>query len=315
MRHNIDSRSASSGSPPAHFHPAAPLSQLRDMLTTSDNEHEHSNSPTHRSDIKDMSLRAQPQQAAVITSTAPAAHLETTNSQEFDSGRPSPDHQLDNDGDLRNIRMRKLSDPFHDNDHHSYKFKNYFKERFSQDNHFDDISTGMNDGCNGSATVNGGNKSPIDERNNNGSKKTKMCVDYMASGENSCDEKPTTNRCGEMRPEMNVNSFPLFSKPLNGNNGGHQSSPVPIFALHAQGRYYVPLTVDYDCLVPYLGNVDLFEKHPSLLMPAPPLHAININVNFSNSRTMAGNGPNMTKTPTTLLAPPRHKADSLTNGW
>lgn len=286
------------------------------MLTTSD--HEHSNSPTHRSDIKDLSLRGQPQQAAVITSTAPVAHLETTNSQEFDSGRPSPDHhQLDNDGNLRNIRMRKLSDPFHDNDHHSYKFKNYFKERFSQDNHFDDMPTGINDSCNGSGTVNGGNKSPIDERNNssNGSKKTKMCVDYMASGENSCDEKPSTNECVEMRPETSA-TFPLFSKPMNStNNSSHHSSPVPIFALHAQGRYYVPLTVDYDCLVPYLGNVDLFEKHPSLLLPAPPLHAININVNFSHSRTMAGNGANMTKTSSTILAPPRHKADSLTNGW
>lgn len=305
------------------------------MLTTSDHEHEHdqhSNSPDHttNSDIKDLSLRGQPQQAAVITSTAPPAHLiETTNSQEFDSGRPSPDHhiQLDNfhhsnDNTLRNIRMRKLSDPFHDNDHHSYKFKNYFKERFSQDNHFDDIiSAGTNDNTGQTLSVNGCNNSKdlIDDRDN---KKSKMCIDYMASGENSCDEKPSTNGCGnDLRPE--ITTFPLFSKPINNNNsvtnGHHGSSPVPIFALHAQGRYYVPLTVDYDCLVPYLGNIDLFEKHSPLLTPAaPPLHAININVNFTHSRAAAAannNGSTAKLSSTILTAPPRHKPESLSNGW
>lgn len=363
IRHNIDSRSASSGSPPAHhgLHASAPFNQFRDILTTSDHEHEHehdhSNSPDHTTnDIKDLSLRGQPQQAAVITSTAPAAHLETTsNSHEFDSGRPSPEHhiQLNNfhttDSALRNIRMRKLSDPFHDNDHHSYKFKNYFKERFSQDNHFDDISAGTNDGCNNNnnnssaaggggiitqltnGNGSGGNKSPIDDHRDNG-KKTKMCIDYMASAENSCDEKPSTNCIGGGELRSDITTFPLFSKPINiinnnsnnnNNNGisnGHHGSPIPIFALHTQGRYYIPLTVDYDCLVPYLGSIDLFEKHsPLLASSAPPLHAININVNFTHSRAAAANNNNngtVTKLPSTILAPPaRHKPENLSNGW
>ena len=58
------------------------------------------------------------------------------------------------------------------------------------------------------------------------------------------------------------------------------SFTVPIFALHGQGNYYVPLNVDYNALVPYLNGVDSLEKSdPS----RPVVHPLNINVNFMPS--------------------------------
>ncbi|KAH8307565.1 hypothetical protein KR044_003004, partial [Drosophila immigrans] len=62
------------------------------------------------------------------------------------------------------------------------------------------------------------------------------------------------------------------------------SFSVPIFALHCQGNYYVPLNVDYNALVPYLNGVDLLEKSYTTM---PVVHPININVNFMTSSTSA----------------------------
>lgn len=53
------------------------------------------------------------------------------------------------------------------------------------------------------------------------------------------------------------------------------SVPVPIFALHSHGSFYIPLTVDYDALVPYLGEVNLLDKN---LAAIKALHPVNINI-------------------------------------
>lgn len=50
---------------------------------------------------------------------------------------------------------------------------------------------------------------------------------------------------------------------------------VPIFALHAHGAFYIPLTVDYDALVPYLGDVNLLDKN---MAAVKALHPVNINI-------------------------------------
>jgi len=62
------------------------------------------------------------------------------------------------------------------------------------------------------------------------------------------------------------------------------SFTVPIFALHGQGNYYVPLNVDYNALVPFLNGMDLLEKSYSSM---PVVHPININVNFMPSSPSA----------------------------
>lgn len=53
---------------------------------------------------------------------------------------------------------------------------------------------------------------------------------------------------------------------------------VPIFALHAKGSFYVPMNVDYDCLVPFLGPYDLLDA--AALQPNISLHPVTISVNF-----------------------------------
>ncbi|XP_036324455.1 transcription factor cwo isoform X2 [Rhagoletis pomonella] len=61
-----------------------------------------------------------------------------------------------------------------------------------------------------------------------------------------------------------------------------RSFAVPIFALHGQGTYYVPLNVDYNVLVPFLNGADLLEKNYAAM---PVVHPININVNFMPATT------------------------------
>ncbi|XP_052840042.1 transcription factor cwo isoform X2 [Drosophila gunungcola] len=90
----------------------------------------------------------------------------------------------------------------------------------------------------------------------------------------------------------NSNSSPLLAKlSAAAAAGGQLSTPssttaplpprhsftVPIFALHGQGNYYVPLNVDYNALVPFLNGMDLLEKSYTSM---PVVHPININVNF-----------------------------------
>ncbi|XP_034489125.1 transcription factor cwo isoform X2 [Drosophila innubila] len=115
------------------------------------------------------------------------------------------------------------------------------------------------------------------------------------------DDKPSFNFSDikDIKSELhnsNSNSSPLLAKLSAA--GAQLSTPssttaplpprhsftVPIFALHCQGNYYVPLNVDYNALVPYLNGVDLLEKSYTSM---PVVHPININVNFMASSTSA----------------------------
>lgn len=53
---------------------------------------------------------------------------------------------------------------------------------------------------------------------------------------------------------------------------------VPIFVLHAKGSFYVPITIDYKTLLPFLNNYDLMEVLPNVHNIV--LHPVTINVNF-----------------------------------
>lgn len=169
--------------------------------------------------------------------------------------------------DLRTMRMRKFSETStttltdHEHNHNSYKFKNYIKQRFSQDNHLEDKV--------GSSS---GNTSSSTDKSENLSKKRR--TETSASGDDHDDEKVQHNGHAAV-PEYKVDIN--GSGITNGRQHPINSVCVPIFALHTQG-YYIPLTVEYNALVPYLGETDLLSKICSQL---PPLHPVNINVNFS----------------------------------
>lgn len=278
---------------------------------------EHSNSNDHN-DVKDLSFRHQPQQAPVITSTAPPiVHLDSSN-HDFDSSRASSVHadtELSNektDSALQAVRVRRLSDSSHpDHEHnHNYKFKNYIQQRFSQDNNVNsdhrrhDDTAAASKLAHDAATANE-KLTAGDDTAPSSAKKAKF---YDFTECSSCDEtnqKPTTNGITDFKSEPNA--YQLFQKPHVSGAGGppqlehHQS--VPIFALHSHGRHYVPLNIDYETLVPYLGGFDLFDKN---FIQMTPCHSININVNFLPPIRNKLNNP---------LCNGRSKSDNIFNGW
>lgn len=290
MRTNVDSISASSGSPPANLyhHPASvPINHpLREML----NDLEHSNS-NDNNDVKDLSFHNQPQQAPVITSTAPPIVHHDSSNHDFDSSRASSVHAengsatVENgDAAMRSVRVRKLSESLAhhmDQEHnHNYKFKNYIQQRFSQDNnghdegHHDEAS----DGTTHDESHTDGHKSPDESIVR--SKKAKMFTDLAECS--SCDEaKPSTNCIGDFKTEPNPNAYKIFSKPILNGTSRFTHNSVPIFALHSQGLHYVPLNVDYEALIPYLNGHDLLDKS---CVPMASCHSVNINVNFNRSK-------------------------------
>jgi len=339
---------------PTNYHHAGHLTQFRDILPS---DLEHNNSSNDQYDIKDLSFKSQPQQAPVITSTAPNSQLDTSN-HDFDTIRATsslsqPDNNSINHHEsvLRTIRMRKFSENnMHDeHNNNNYKFKNYIQQRFSQDNHIDESSsmcgtTGLlTNGCgisngkdlsNASSNSNCSNKInnnnnnnqfDLNEKNSNdsdihnviangvGSSKKRKTTQPLDSLENSsCDEKPTTNGITEFKNEINSTNLSssmhhhnhhlqMDVKPTIGSSvrDGHHSgaNPVPIFALHNQGPFYIPLTVDYGTLLPYLDGIDLFDKNFNHLTTS--LHPININVNFIASPLKQG----------------RAKVEGIVNGW
>lgn len=240
---------------------------------------DHSNSNDGHSDIKDLSFGCQAQQAPVITSTAPIAHLDSS-SHDFDSSRASSvhadnGHPSDNDA-MGSVRVRKMSESpphlhHHDPEHpNNYKFKNYIQQRFSQDNgahidvqhHDDTIAANMLD----ERDQRHASKSPdSDDHTTCSTKKPKLCSDFAAEC-SSCDETiPISNGLTDTKNR----SIPIanFIKPSN---------PISVFALHSRGNYYVPLKVEYDALMPYLNGFDLFDRNFGLRS----YHSVNINVNF-----------------------------------
>lgn len=306
LRNNADSISASSGSPPTNvYHTAAPMNQLRNMLLT---DMDHSNSNDHN-DVKDLSFRSnQPQQAAVITSTAPIVHLDSSN-HDFDSSRASSVHadtEISNEKTdsttIQSVRVRKLSEsshPDHHHDHHehhNYKFKNYIQQRFSQDNHADHDAPVINLVHENGSTIDSHDKhASMDDAVADFPRKSSKFYDFAECS--SCDEaKPTTNGITEMFTKPNANTNAAARFPHN---------PVPIFALHSQGRHYIPLNMPLETIVPYLDGYDLIGKNCAQQMP--PCHSVAISVNFTPT--------NRTKQLTNNCNG-RTKGDSIVcNGW
>lgn len=264
VRESIIPTGDASPSGPCNYEP--PMSQLRDILTSaSDIEH----SSNDHLDVKDLSFRTGSSSQTVTTSNpAPSIEINGINGERRASFKQ-------NDGiesDLRTMRMRKFSETSttaadHEHNHNSYKFKNYIKQRFSQDNHLED-KVGSSSGSNASST----------EKSENLSKKRRN--DTSVSGDDHDDDKLLHNgHSSESKTDMSTS---LSTSSIS--NGRHPitSFCVPIFACHTQG-YYIPLNVEYTALMPYLGEIDILNKNCNQL---PPLHPVNININYSPAYSM-----------------------------
>lgn len=92
-----------------------------------------------------------------------------------------------------------------------------------------------------------------------------------------------TDSTSSLNHQMKIESAPLRSDPhLNAAHAPNSTEKgnfnVPIFALHAKGSYYIPLTLDYKTLVPFLQDYDILEVVPGVHNVV--LHPVTINVNF-----------------------------------
>ncbi|XP_058467666.1 transcription factor cwo isoform X1 [Malaya genurostris] len=202
---------------------------------------------------------------------------------------------------LRNIRMRKFSEtsPEHEHNHNSYKFKNYIQQRFSQDTHGNENGH-MADGPHSPSSLPEDHQMPeippqsLEKplMNGLGLKRKSECATTIDGNDEPLSLKRKVIAMDQSSPVTLVqderDELVMDKKPKNGlaeiknehvTRNAYASYTVPIFACHTQG-FYIPLNVDYDTLLPYLNGVDLFGKSYAQM---PPLHPINISVNYSSS--------------------------------
>jgi len=304
----------------AYHHPNPPLSQLREMLTTSVSDVEHNSDDHH--DVKDLSFRTGgAQQAPIVGSSTNVTnngsnnnnihHMDTsdydsTRSPTTSSGTTSTtstrmttaniNHHLNNlspphahESVLQSTRIRKLSETSTDVEHcnNNYKFKNYIQQRFTHETYHSEESMQSNQ-C---ATEHDKEhnhihhihekKSSLSPVNESTTKLNGVHHDIknevLASNSPSPAHQPATAHVNTTRNGKLPNG--TINGSLNSNNQivPHHSIPIPVFACHTQG-FYVPLNVDYDLLIPFLGGMDLLSKNFTHL---PPLHPISINVNYT----------------------------------
>lgn len=285
------------GSPTPYHHPNPPLSQLREMLTTSASEAEHNSDDHH--DVKDLSFRSNPPQAPSISSTGvvPSSNIHHMDTSDYDStrspttssgttsttstrmttaninhhlGNLSPPHAHENG--LSGVRMRKLSETSTDVEHcnNNYKFKNYIQQRFTHENYHSEESM-----------------QSTEHEKDHEKKSPPPSLSAVESGKLNGTSHDIKNELlivsspspAHQQPPSQQRSGKILNGSANGNsamNPHHSSIPIPVFACHTQG-FYVPLNVDYDLLVPFLGGMDLLNKN----FGHPPLHPISINVNYT----------------------------------
>lgn len=106
------------------------------------------------------------------------------------------------------------------------------------------------------------------------------CINTTQQSEVKDDTKPE-NKQGFVPVEKKKNTQKAEDNNKyseNFTNDAFPSTGVPVFALHAKGSFYVPLNIDYECLIPFLGPYNLLEA--ASLHPNISLHPVTISVNF-----------------------------------
>ncbi|XP_022129316.2 transcription factor cwo isoform X2 [Pieris rapae] len=159
----------------------------------------------------------------------------------------------------RSPTLRKVRKPEHGEDYlHSYKFKNSIERRFSrsQDNE-------------AAQQVARPTHAHNKVYNHKRRRATKPAPSTSTSASGSTEDARDTS------PQDTSSESPHhhhYEKPLT------PTQFVPVFALNALGKYYVPLSVDYACLARHLGTYDVLDARAVQL--SAPLHPVTIHVNF-----------------------------------
>lgn len=171
----------------------------------------------------------------------------------------------------------------------SYKYKNDIKQRFSQD---------LNSAAKKQKVDNGG-----------GNSIRRTSVTSIENHSSSYGSPPSSN--GEFSVPIlsenetlreNSNSIrsyhfksdsvaPIRRSPILNGSQLHQDKykieiknfNIPIFVFHAKGSFYIPLTIDYFTLLPFLHNYNLLETFTNIHDLV--LHPVSINVSFHSNCT------------------------------
>lgn len=187
-----------------------------------------------------------------------------------------------------------------------YKFKNNIKQRFTQDLTAENnqlkvfkrrkLSEPTRRSSITMETYSSENhSSPID-----GSQCSPPSSEFRISSESEARISPTGSSVSDnrmdrrtpskyLKPEVKlngygryspINKYPIKNIPMQPIEDKTNFS-VPIFALHAKGSFYIPLTIDYHTLVPFLQHNNILDVLPNVHNII--LHPVTINVNFQSN--------------------------------
>ncbi|EFA09962.2 transcription factor cwo [Tribolium castaneum] len=152
----------------------------------------------------------------------------------------------------------------------SYKYKNNIKMRFSQD---------LSEGIKRQKMENGRRASVNSVENQSSSRSSPPSSELLTR---ISEHEPSRTSPTESTSSLNhlkIEPIPRNElRPYSPRTSLDKNFNVPIFVLHAKGSYYVPLTIDYKTLLPFLRNYDILEVVPG--MHNVVLHPVTINVNF-----------------------------------
>ncbi|KAL0892483.1 hypothetical protein ABMA27_015591 [Loxostege sticticalis] len=161
----------------------------------------------------------------------------------------------------REPTLRAVRKPEHAEDYlHSYKFKNSIERRFSRSQDTKAADLAVRAGV----------------------------APHKAYNKRRRPAKPqpapstSTSNSGSTEDARDTSPQDTSSESPHQHNHYEKPAPptqyVPVFALNALGKYYVPLSVEYACLARQLGPYDVLDARAAHL--AAPLHPVTIHVNF-----------------------------------
>ncbi|XP_056635784.1 transcription factor cwo isoform X1 [Diorhabda sublineata] len=158
----------------------------------------------------------------------------------------------------------------------SYKYKTNIKLRFNQD------SNGVNQDPTKTQKMENGRRNSITSLENQSSSHSSppssepytRISDSDHGHRRSPSDSTSSVHIGPKLEPPRTDVIQRYSP--NNKTPDTKNFNVPIFVLHAKGSYYIPLTIDYKTLVPFLQSYDLLE-----VVPLHILHPVTINVNFT----------------------------------
>ncbi|XP_072941136.1 uncharacterized protein [Epargyreus clarus] len=230
----------------------------------SSSETNSSSSSSHGYAVKGVIQRPEPPPAFAPEPYEPERTIEAPYPMECDRvllplPQPEGEEQPLDGRRKREPTLRKVRKPEHVEDYlHSYKFKNSIERRFSRSQDNEAAEPPAHGKAYTHKRRRGAKPSPA-------STSASACTSASASTEEARDTSPQ-DTSSESPHHHQYDKLPP------------PAQYVPVFALNALGKYYVPLSVEYACLARQPRAFDVLDARAAAL--AAPLHPVTIHVNF-----------------------------------